>query len=261
MNNNDLKYLKTWFADYVATFYTNDHDYNLALNVKEGHTMRVCENTVMIGKKLGMSKHDLTIAETTALLHDLGRFKQYKEYGTFSDINSKNHAKLGLREIAAHKLLSVCSKTEKELIIKAVNYHNTSKLPSDENERTLHFIRLIRDADKLDIWKVFLKYFHEKNNHRNNAILLDLPDTPEYSDKFIEALRSQRIAPMKDMKTLNDFKLLLIGWVYDLNFEPSFQVATNRNVIERIESVLPRSKEITEAVRHAKDYAKMRLGG
>jgi len=259
MNKNDLKYLKTWFADYVAAFYTNDHDYNLALTVKEEHTMRVCENTVMIGSKLGMSKHDLIIAETTALLHDLGRFKQYKEYGTFSDIKSENHARLGLREMAAHKLLSVCSKAEKKLIIKAVNYHNALHLPSDEDERTLHFIRLIRDADKLDIWKVFLKYFSDKNNYQNNTIILDLPDTPEYSNKFIKALGSQRIAPMEDMKTLNDFKLLQIGWIYDLNFAPSFQVVQNRNVIEKIEAVLPQSKEIAEAVRHAKDYVRMRV--
>jgi HD superfamily phosphohydrolase YqeK len=259
MNTNDLKYLKKWFADYVAAFYTQDHDYNLALNVKETHTMRVCENAVMIGKKIGMSKHDLIIAETAALFHDLGRFKQYKDYGTFSDMKSKNHAKLSLQEMAVHKLLSGCSRAEKDLIIKAVNYHNALKLPADENKRTLHFIRLIRDADKLDIWKVFLKYFHDKNNHHNNAIVLDLPDIPEYSNKFIEALHSQVIAPMQDMKSLNDFKLLQIGWVYDLNFTPSFQAVQNRNIIERLEAVLPQSTVIKEAVGHAKDYVKMRL--
>lgn len=259
MNKNNLKNLKKWFADYVSAFYTDDYDYNLALNVKKGHTMRVCENIVMIGRRLDMSKHDLIIAETTALLHDLGRFKQFKEYGTYNDMISENHARLGLREMAAHKVLSICLKAEKELIIKAVNYHSSLKLPSGENERTLHFIRLIRDADKLDIWKVFLEFFHEKNNWQNNVFVLDLPDEPEYSNKFIEALHRQNMASMKDMKTLNDFKLLQIGWVYDLNFVPAVQVVQSHNIIERIEALLPQSKEITEAVSHAKDYVKMRL--
>jgi HD superfamily phosphodiesterase len=259
MNKNDLKNLKKWFADYVSAFYTDDYDYNFALNVKKEHTMRVCDNIVMIGGKLGMSKPDLIIAETTALFHDLGRFKQFKKYGTFNDMISENHARLGLREMVAHKLLSICSKAEEKLIIKAVNYHNSLTLPSGENERTLHFIRLIRDADKLDIWKVFLEFFHEKNNRQNNIFVLDLPDEPEYSNEFIEALHSQNMASMKDMKTLNDFKLLQIGWVYDLNFVPSFQVAQSHNIIERIEAILPQSKEITEAVSHAKDYLKMRL--
>jgi HD superfamily phosphodiesterase len=259
MDKNDLKNLKKWFGAYVSAFYTDDDDYNLALNVKKGHTMRVCDNIVMIGRKLGMSKHDLIIAETTALFHDLGRFKQFKKYGTFNDIISENHARLGLREMAAHKVLSICLKAEKELIIKAVNYHNSLKLPAGENERTLHFIRLLRDADKLDIWRVFLDFFHEKNNRQNNIFVLDLPDEPEYSNEFIEALHSQNMASMKDMKTLNDFKLLQIGWVYDLNFAPSVQVAQSLNIIERIEAILPQSKEITEAVSHAKDYLKMRL--
>ncbi len=214
----------------------------------------------MIGTALGMSPQDLIIAETAALFHDLGRFKQYKEYGTFSDRRSTNHAKLGLREMAAHKLLAVCTTAEKELIAKAVYHHNTAKPPTKENARTLHFIRLLRDADKLDIWNLFLKYLHAKNNHWHNALVLDLPDTPEVSDRFIEALCSQTIAPMETMKTLNDFKLLQIGWVYDLNFEPSFQMAADRNIIERFEAALPRSKEITAAVRRAKDYVNMRLG-
>lgn len=259
MNKNDLKNLKKWFADYVSAFYTDDYDYNFALNVKKGHTMRVCDNIVMIGEKLDMSKHDLIIAETTALFHDLGRFKQFKKYGTYNDMISENHARLGLGEMAAHKVLSICSKAEKELIIKAVNYHNSLKLPSGEKERTLHFIRLIRDADKLDIWKVFLEFFHEKNNRQNNVFVLDLPDEPEYSNEFIEALNRQTMASIKDMKTLNDFKLLQIGWVYDLNFVPSIQFVQSRNIIERIEAILPQSKEITEAVSHAKDYVKMRL--
>jgi len=71
--------------------------------------MRVCDNIVMIGGKLDMSKHDLIIAETTALFHDLGRFKQFKDYGTFNDMLSEDHARLGLREMAAHKVLSISS--------------------------------------------------------------------------------------------------------------------------------------------------------
>ncbi len=259
MNKNDLGYLKKWFADYAAAFYTDDHDYNFAISVKERHTLRVCENIVMIGTDLGMSGHDLVIAETTALFHDIGRFKQYKKYGTFNDMNSENHARLGLREMATHKILSKCLKFEKKLIAKTVNYHNALKLPADQDERTLHFIRLIRDADKIDIWKFFLELFPEKNNRLNNALVLELPDTPEYSKKFIEALCSQTIAPMKYMKTLNDFKLLQIGWVYDLNFIPSLQVVQRHNIIGRFEALLPRSTEIASAVGLAKDYVKRRL--
>ena len=59
---------------------------------------------------------------------------------------------------------------------------------------------------------------------------------------------------MQDLKTLNDFKLLQIGWVYDLNFVPSFQTVQNRKYIEKLEETLPQSKEIKEAVQQAHDY-------
>jgi len=59
---------------------------------------------------------------------------------------------------------------------------------------------------------------------------------------------------MQDLKTLNDFKLLQIGWVYDLNFVPSFQTVQNRKYIEKLEKTLPQSKEIKEAVQQARDH-------
>ena len=59
---------------------------------------------------------------------------------------------------------------------------------------------------------------------------------------------------MQDLKTFNDFKLLQIGWVYDLNFVPSFQTVQNRKYIEKLEETLPQSKEIKEAVQQAHDY-------
>ena len=38
----------------------------------------------------------MRIAEAVALLHDVGRFEQYKRYGTFNDRKSVNHAALGV---------------------------------------------------------------------------------------------------------------------------------------------------------------------
>ncbi len=45
MNTHDLETLKSWFADYAATFYTEDQDHNLALNIKTEHTLQVCVRT------------------------------------------------------------------------------------------------------------------------------------------------------------------------------------------------------------------------
>ncbi|RZB34806.1 MAG: hypothetical protein SRB1_00574 [Desulfobacteraceae bacterium Eth-SRB1] len=254
MNKNDLIDLKKWFADYVSGFYTDNQDYNRAIRLKEDHTKRVCRDIIMLGQELGLTDYDMILAETMALFHDIGRFEQYAVYGTFSDIASENHALLGLRQICTHKILSVCSKQEKRLIAKAIAHHNAAELPKDEDEKTLFFMQLLRDADKLDIWRVVIDYYRNRDKNPNSTIELGLPDNPDCSQEILKALNEHRIARMQDLNTLNDFKLLQISWVFDLNFTPSFQAVQKRRYIEQIEATLPQSKNITEAVGQAHDY-------
>ena len=254
MTRDDLNYLRTWFEEYVSGFYSDDYDYNHPIRLKEKHAIRVCHNITMLGKELGLSDHGMVLAETIALFHDIGRFKQYKTYRTFSDFASENHAKLGLRQMAIHGVLSACATTEKRLITSAIAYHNAATLPVNKNGNTLFFMRLIRDADKLDIWRLFIDYCNESEKKHSSAIELGLPDDPTYSQRVIESLKQRKLVLMQDLKTLNDFKLLQIGWVYDLNFVPSFQIVQNRKYIEKLEEILPQSKEIKEAVQSAHDH-------
>lgn len=257
MNIDLVSSLKDWFADYVSRFYTNDSEYNRPIKLKEEHTKRVCCNIIMIGNELGLSREDLITAEIIALFHDLGRFRQYELYHTFVDALSENHAKLGLRQIGIHKVFSGLSKNTKRLISKAIAYHNAAFLPEGEDEKTLLFMKLIRDADKLDIWKVFLDYHMEKRH--SDAIVLGLPDKSSFSEKVIESIQLRESAKMKDLKTLNDFKLLQISWVFDINFIPSFRAIERNNFIDMIEETLPKVKEITGAVKIARDHVESNL--
>ncbi len=259
MNKNDLIDMKKWFADYVSGFYTDNSDYNRAIRLKEEHTKLVCRNIIMLGQELGLADQDMILAETMALFHDIGRFKQYAVYGTFSDMASENHARLGLRQIGTHKILSACPKQEKRLIAKAIAYHNAAELPENEDKKTLFFMRLLRDADKLDIWRVVINYYRNRDKHPNPTIELGLPDNPDYSQQILQALNEHRIAMLRHLKTLNDFKLLQISWIFDLNFTPSFQAVQNRRYIEQIAATLPQSKDIIKAVDQAHNYVANQL--
>lgn len=254
MKQKDLTYLKNWFADYVADFYTDDPINNSTIRLKEKHTKRVCQNMILLGKELGLPDHDMVLAETMGLFHDIGRFKQYAMYGTFKDFDSENHALIGLRELAAHNVLSVCTKDEKKWITKAIFYHNVATIPKDENGKTLFFIRLLRDADKLDIWKVFIDYYKERDKRPNPTLEIGLPDEASLSPNVVAALNEERFVHIQDLKTLNDFKLLLLSWVFDLNFVPSFQAVKDREYIEKIGEILLCSKETETAVKHVHDY-------
>jgi hypothetical protein len=259
MNREDLKHLKTWFSDYVAGFYTDDSGDGCPIRIKEKHTERVCENIIMLGNALGVCDREMIPAETMGLFHDIGRFKQYAVYGTFNDRVSENHARLGLREMTAHNVLAVCTKEEKRWITKAIAYHNAVSIPEDEDEKILFYSRLLRDADKLDIWKVLTDYYNACDKKPNPVLEIGLPDDPVYSPQILAAIGRGRLARFKDLKTLNDFKLLQISWVYDLNFVPSFLAVKTLGYIEQIEAALPHSKEITKAVSHAHDYVNRHL--
>ena len=259
MHREDLKNLKIWFSDYVSGFYTDNPEDSCPIRIKEKHTKRVCENIIMLGKALGLSNGEMILAETMGLFHDIGRFKQYAIYGTFNDMESENHAELGLKEMATHNVLAVCTREEERFITKAIAYHNAATIPEDEDEKTLFYIRLLRDADKLDIWKVLTDYYKARDKQPNPVLEIGLPDDPECSPQILAAIRWGRLARIQDVRTLNDFKLLQISWVYDLNFVPSFRTIKTCEYIEQIEAALPNSKEITEAVLFAHDYVNRHL--
>ena len=256
MNSDDLKYFKTWFAGYVAEYYTDDSDRNQTIRLKQEHSERVCKEIVMLGQALDLPKEDILLAETMALFHDVGRFEQYAAYGTFKDTVSEDHAELGIKVLAKHQVLSICSDMEQSLITKAIGYHNVRTRPEDEDERCLFFARLLRDADKLDIWRVFLHHYARQDEEPNSTIILGLPNKQACSPAVLDALREHRMADLKDMTTLNDFKLLQISWVFDLNFSPTCRAVYERQYVERIAATLPQTKEICEVVAMVQGYVK-----
>ena len=259
MNPKDLEHLKKWFSDYVDGFYTDNPMNNSTIHLKEKHTERVCENMILLGKALGLSDEEIVLTETMALFHDVGRFKQFAIYGTFKDMDSENHALLGLRELVAHNVLDVCSKDEIKWITKAIANHNAVTIPKKENGKSLFFIRLLRDADKLDIWKVFIDYYNTRDKQPNPVIEIGLPDDPSFSPQVLSALSEERFVRFQDLRTLNDFKLLLLSWVFDLNFIDSIQLVKDREYIEKIGAILPNSQETKKVLKLMHDYMERHL--
>jgi hypothetical protein len=259
MKQKDLEHLKKWFADYVAGFYTDNPADNRNIRLKEKHTEQVCENMILLGDDLGLSDEEKVLIETMALFHDIGRFKQYAVYGTFKDAESENHALLGLRELAVHHVLDICTKDERKWITKAIANHNAVIIPKRENGKSLLFIRLLRDADKLDIWRVFIDYYNTRDKQPNPIVEFGLPDDPSFSPRVLSAFNEERFVHFQDLKTLNDLKLLLLSWVFDLNFSYSFQVVKNRDYIEKIGAILPDSQETQRVLKQLHDYMERHL--
>ncbi len=250
--------LKAWFSDYVKKFLSGDPDYRRNIELKIDHTRRVCEEILDVGKSLGLSSEDLCLAEITALFHDIGRFEQYARYGTYRDLVSEDHAVLGVTVLKENQVLEKLELPDSELVLRTVSYHNRAVLPEDETERCLFFSRLLRDADKLDIWRVVTDHYTQKSGSRNGTIELDLPDTPEISETVCEDLMSGRLVRVGCLRTLNDFKLLQMGWIFDVNFPRTFRLVRERAYLKIIRDNLPASAKVSEIFSKVQSYLEER---
>lgn len=243
-----LPELKNRFEQYVQKFGSPDPDIQGALDFKRVHTRRVCETILDIAGHEGLEGEDLHMAEASALLHDIGRFEQFRRYRTFSDAQSENHALLGVKVIRENGILEGIDSEMARIIIRAVECHNRAALPRRENGRALLFMKLLRDADKVDIWRVVTDYYRDAHHGKNPTIELNLPDTPHISREVSGSLMRGEIVQMKDLRTLNDFKLLQMAWIYDVNFRRTFQIVREKRYLQLIRKALPPDSLCIKAV-------------
>lgn len=246
MDEEIFEDLSCWFSCYVQTFKSGDPEKDRNIVLKDDHTHRIRRDIREIGGALDLDDEELRIAETMALFHDLGRFSQYAEFGTFSDRRSCDHAALSVKVLRENRVLDHLDPSERDLILRAISYHNRASLPEDESERCHLFSKLLRDADKLDIWAVLLDYYQrrEMEGDKNEALELDLPDIPLISEEIRRDLLAGEIVKMKNLKSQNDYKLLLAGWIFDIYFWPALVAVKERRYLERTQKHLPRSKEV-----------------
>lgn len=165
------------FAEYVRNYDPSDEKIKLKID----HTYRVAGLCQRITESLGLSEPDVDIAWLLGMLHDIGRFEQIRRFGTFNDAQSVDHAEFGadllfkeglIRKFAEGYYeeceLAEPENQEDEQIIKnnehhnkdtgllemAIRQHNKYRVKEDLTERQRMFCDILRDADKVDIFKV-----------------------------------------------------------------------------------------------------------
>jgi putative nucleotidyltransferase with HDIG domain len=260
MRQRKLKSFKKWFNDYVAGFYGDDKYVNANLKLKEKHSLRVCEEMQYIVRGLGLKKEQALLAETIALFHDVGRFKQFAKYKTYKDHESIDHGLLGIKVLRETNVLDGLLRKEKQVIRKAIEYHGLKELPGGLNGDYLLHCQLIRDADKLDVYYTVAKYCRQyRENPAKFSLELEFPDKPTYSDGVVKDILEGRRTNYSKLRTLNDMRLLQLGWVYDVNFAATLRRIKRRRFLEEIFSFLPETGEIEKVKETIYDYVNLRI--
>lgn len=246
---------KKSFKEYLKNYDLNDG--NIKLKVK--HTYEVVKQSEYISKGLGLDQENIELAKLIGLLHDIGRFEQVKRTNDFSDNSEIEHAEFGVKVLFEENLIRNFIENDNydNIIKKAIYNHNKYKIEDNLDKKELLHCKIIRDADKLDNFRVketedFKNIFPGKYN----------PETINYetiSPKVYEDFMNHKSIKLADRKTQIDFWVCVIAFIFDLNFEISKKYLKENNyidiLVDRIEYKNKETKEKMEQIRKcAKEF-------
>jgi len=223
----DLIKAKKAFQKYISHY-----DMEIpSIRLKVIHTYEVMKCSDELCEKLNLSQEEKNLASLIALLHDIGRFEQWMIYQSFADYKTIDHALFSSELLFEKGLIRefILDSKYDNIIKNAIEQHNRYQIEEGFDEKTLLFIHLIRDADKLDNFRV-------KDEEKIEDILFASVDEVNQSSISLavyEQMYNQQLVYGPNRKTYLDMWLSYIAFIYDLHFYESIQYIKENHWIER----------------------------
>lgn len=252
-----LHRIEHWFERYVATF-ADGGALPFLLQLKYEHSLRVAGNCRTLALGSEWPAEDVETAYLIGLLHDTGRFSQFREYRTFFDQISVDHAARGVEILHAFNVLHELSVSRRSLIREAISLHNRKNLPADLKSPLAPYADLIRDADKIDIFKMVLDAIEDGSIARMPELTFHLDLKGPLSPDTLVCLRERKAIAYAQIRSLNDLVVLLLSWIYELTFPASLELIRAAKVPDRIQLLLPAGEDVDAGCRAAWEW--MRSG-
>ncbi len=223
------------FVAFTRRFLRGSTELDAAFQLKIDHTLRVVSHSLRF--TVGLPHPIRFSAALSALYHDIGRFPQYQEYKTFNDGASLNHAFRSVEELESGGLLPPTVPFRHELI-ESIRLHNQKALSKPLPKRSAFFYHLLRDCDKADVLSV-LKGHYQSAGDRDRYLTLGLSDEAVLSPQVIGAFRDRHIVDFNMLRTIHDYKLLQISWIFDIHFSETYRFLLDRNDFLDILATIP----------------------
>lgn len=234
---SDFTVFERRFRDYAETFRNADGSLDLPARCKLEHTFRVCQTTEEICRLEGRTDSETHVFLLCALFHDLSRFEQYRKFRTFRDAVSFDHGNRSEELMLEGGFLRDVPADVKNIVACAVRLHNKLTIPPDTPRECLPALRMVRDADKLDILHLVYVFFANPEK-ADPTLKLDLPASPGCSDSILRAVLEGSPVLYSDLRNINDFILALFGWAPLLNYPGSARLALERKLYVHLYSLL-----------------------
>ena len=217
--------------------YTAGYDpENPMIRLKIVHTFRVAGLCGRIAGSLGMTGAPLDLAWFLGLLHDIGRFEQVRRYGTFFDAKSVDHAEFGADLLFREGLIGRfpaegLPEGWPELSETAIRLHNKLTLPEDLDPKTRVFAEILRDADKVDIFRVVAEIPLEERLGKSAA---DLTAEEDLTPEVMACVYGHRCVPRAVRRTRFDNHISHGCMAFELVFDESRRIAAEQGFLDRL---------------------------
>lgn len=226
----NLERLRKSYFEYVDTF-RMDGVLPPMMELKRFHTEKVVENAVAIASGEGFDIRTAEACEAAALLHDTGRYEQLRRYNTFRDSDSVDHA------VFSHDIVRekgwLDGMADREAVLKAILYHNRRDLPEGLDALTETAAKCVRDADKLDIFRVLESLVSRTDWRTDRTAFWGLAVDRSPNPLVVDAVRDGRPVDYQNIASLADFVLIQVGWIRSgLAFETSRRICRARGHFE-----------------------------
>ena len=213
---------------YVDTFRGADGTLPPMMELKREHTAHVVDNARAIASGEGFDAETSRACDAAALLHDTGRYEQLRRFNTFRDSDSVDHAVFSHDIVVEKGWLD--GDPLRDAILTAVLVHNRRDVPDGLDPITEAAVHTVRDADKLDIFRVLEHQVAVSDWRTDCKAFWDLPVNAPPSPAVIDAIRASRPVDYQNIKTLADFVLIQVGWMASgLHYATSHRLCAERD--------------------------------
>lgn len=258
------------FLEYTAAYDADDPKIRLKID----HSLRVAD----LSERIAASCHeeeagavdatgsaiaiDPALAWEIGLLHDIGRFEQVRRFGTFVDAVSVNHAEFGadllfreglIQRLDGHAREHGCPGEQSRpwehemdrkyrLMERSIRCHNAYRIPEDLSPEESAYSNVLRDADKVDIFRVLCDTPVEEIYSVTSEQLRSAEVTEEVKNCFM----NRTAVPRNLKRTPIDNIVGHICLYFELVYEVSRKTAREQGYLDRLLVFRSENKETEE---------------
>ena len=232
MDAGFLAELKAKYDAYVDTYRASpSRALPPMMELKRVHTAHVVDNAKLIAAGEGFDAETARACEAAALLHDTGRYEQLKRYNTFRDSDSVDHAVFSHDIVVEKGWLD--GDPQREAILTAVLVHNRRDVPDGLDPLTEAAVHTVRDADKLDIFRVLEDQIAHTDWRSDSRAFWNLRTDAAPSPVVVDCIAKGLPVDYQEIKSLADFVLIQVGWMLSgLHYATSRRICRGRGHLE-----------------------------